>query len=382
MRPTTYVDGLLVEWGESFFDQRTFWGPTGGSTSARRRSTPRKQKKTGGATGGSISTGGGRLEARAVRARLNDLTKQAPQVVVKLYGGGKGMKEVRQHLRYIARAEIEDQIALEDERGSYVIGREDIAALADSWREDEELPVPEVSPRREALNIVLSMPEGTDPIAVKKAARDFAAREFNGHYYAMALHTQDTPHYAHDKQDPPSPNPHVHLVVMKGDQAGRRLNPNRADLQRWREGFAQALREHGVDALATSRLHRLHRDRGWKQTTREMTSRLTREDPSRKPSRKIKERQGASDPAKRAARAGAAEKEVLRQYAEVTQMLAKCEDPTDRVLAGALADRFGLERPPPPAEPGHAGWDNRALPFAQQERQVPRGRTGTDDLER
>jgi hypothetical protein len=315
-----------------------------------------------------------------VRAKLEALTKKAPQVVVKLYGGGKGMKEVRQHLRYIARADKDGQVALEDETTARTMGGEDIGTLAEDWKTFRGIRIPETSPRREALNIVFSMPEGTDPIAVKKAVRDFAAREFAGHHYAIALHTEDTPHYAGDQQDPPTPNPHVHVIVLKSDERGRRLNPRKADLQRWREGFAQALGEHGVDAVATSRMHRLKRERGWRQKFRQMNDRGAREGKQtvRKPSSVTDEER-----VRRAARAREAEKDVLRRYAEVTQLLAESEDPTDRALAGAIAERFGLERPEPPA-PGRGGPDRggRPEPPLGQGRGAARGRTGTDDLER
>ncbi|TAL64336.1 MAG: hypothetical protein EPN79_14420 [Burkholderiaceae bacterium] len=47
-------------------------------------------------------------------------------------------------------------------------------------------------------------------------------------------------------------SPPVHLVVKVTAMDGTRLNPRKADLHRWREGFAQALREHGVEAAATT----------------------------------------------------------------------------------------------------------------------------------
>ena len=40
-------------------------------------------------------------------------------------------------------------------------------------------------------------------------------------------------------------NPHVHLSVRAESKHGKRLNPRKADLQRWRETFAERLRELG-----------------------------------------------------------------------------------------------------------------------------------------
>ena len=46
-------------------------------------------------------------------------------------------------------------------------------------------------------------------------------------------------------------NPHVHLSVRAESRHGQRLNPRKADLQRWRETFAEKLRGWGIDAEAT-----------------------------------------------------------------------------------------------------------------------------------
>jgi hypothetical protein len=43
----------------------------------------------------------------------------------------------------------------------------------------------------------------------------------------------------------------VHLSVKAESKHGERLNPRKADLHRWRETFAERLREWGIDAEAT-----------------------------------------------------------------------------------------------------------------------------------
>jgi hypothetical protein len=80
---------------------------------------------------------------------------------------------------------------------------------------------------------MLSMPRGTDPLTVLHAAREFAKIEFANHRYVMVLHEHQA-------------NPHVHLSVKAESKHGRRLNPRKADLQRWREIFGERLRERGV----------------------------------------------------------------------------------------------------------------------------------------
>ena len=52
---------------------------------------------------------------------------------------------------------------------------------------------------------------------------------------------------SHDHQA----NPHVHLSVRAESTLGKRLNPRKADLQRWRETFAERLRCWVIDAEAT-----------------------------------------------------------------------------------------------------------------------------------
>ena len=42
---------------------------------------------------------------------------------------------------------------------------------------------------------------------------------------------------------------------------GIRLNPRKAEIQRWREGFAEALRDQGIDTMTTSILHRTTHER-------------------------------------------------------------------------------------------------------------------------
>jgi hypothetical protein len=93
-------------------------------------------------------------------------------------------------------------------------------------------------------NIVLSMPAPTPPERVLAASRKFARERFGGrHRYAMVLHTDQA-------------NPHVHMVVKAEDERGRRLHVNKAMLRKWRDDFAQLMREQGIAANATPRVVR------------------------------------------------------------------------------------------------------------------------------
>ena len=66
--------------------------------------------------------------------------------------------------------------------------------MVDDWCFGGTL-IDDVGDRHEAFNIILSMPRGTDPTIVQKAAREFARVERADHKYVMVLHDhQANPH--------------------------------------------------------------------------------------------------------------------------------------------------------------------------------------------
>src|SRR5678815_1006287 len=55
----------------------------------------------------------------------------------------------------------------------------------------------------------------------------------------------------------PSARGFVRLISVRAESKhGRRLNPRKSDLHRWRETFAEKLRERGIDAEATQQVTR------------------------------------------------------------------------------------------------------------------------------
>jgi hypothetical protein len=211
------IDGVLVTWGDRLF-----------YPSNRMVKGNPPPKLTGDAL---------RRRAALIRGRIAATLRSAPQVVVKVTGGGRGMKAIAAHFRYISK---NGRLDIEDDRGEHLSGARAVRDLADDWRFSGGL-IPEEAEqggRREAYNIMLSMPRGTDPLAVQRAAREFALVELAEHKYVMVLHDHQA-------------NPHVHLSVRAEGRDGRRLNPRKTDLHRWRETFAQKLRELGIDAEAT-----------------------------------------------------------------------------------------------------------------------------------
>lgn len=150
------------------------------------------------------------------------------------------MSSVKDHLDYISR---NGTLELIDEAGDSIHGRQAMYGLREQLKASQ---VPIESKKREFLHVVFSMPAGTPAAATREAVLQFCKEEFANRRYVAALH-DDTDHT------------HVHLCVSTRDidRADEpRLSPRKADLFRWRQGFADKLRENGIDAAASERRHR------------------------------------------------------------------------------------------------------------------------------
>jgi hypothetical protein len=124
--------------------------------------------------------------AQALRQRIRaTVVRRAPQVIVKVTGCGRGMGAIAAHLRYIAKG---GRLPFEDDRGVVREGREALHAVVDQWRLGGSR-IPEKSERREAFNLMLSMPRGTDERVLVQAVREFAKAELANHRYVMVLHS-------------------------------------------------------------------------------------------------------------------------------------------------------------------------------------------------
>jgi hypothetical protein len=281
------IDGVLIQWGDRLFYPgnrivKTKPQPKLGASAARHRATAIRE----------------RIEATVVR--------RAPQVMVKVTGGGRGMKAIAAHFRYISK---NGRLDIEDERGETMRGKDTLPELADDWRFGGTL-IDDIGDRREAFNIMLSMPRGTDPLTVQRAAREFAKVELADHKYVMVLHDHQA-------------NPHVHISVRAESKHGKRLNPRKADLHRWRETFAEKLRGHGVEAEATRQATR-GRNRNfdplWRVKARE-DGRLRTSRPGTKSS----------------AQARSTRAEAVEAWMQVGRALAVSGDQADRDLARSIA---------------------------------------------
>jgi hypothetical protein len=278
------VDGILIQWGERLFYP---------SSRVIKSHTPRLHLPAG--------------RAAEIRSRIEATVRRAPQVMVKVTGGGRGMAAIAAHFRYISRG---GRLDIEDDRGVVERGKEPLNEIERQWRVGGAR-IETVSTRREACNVMLSMPRGTDALTVQRAAREFARIEFADHRYVMVLHDHQA-------------NPHVHLSVKAASNQGQRLNPRKADLLRWRETFAERLRERGIDAEASSQITRSgHRrtERPWRRKTKE-------EGPI------DRAREGGPTTVKLTR----PRREAAQAWCEIAKALAASDDVEDRRLARRVVD--------------------------------------------
>jgi hypothetical protein len=153
-------------------------------------------------------------------------------------------------------------------------------------------------------------------------------------------------------------NPHVHISVRAESRHGKRLNPRKADLHRWRETFAEKLRDQGIEAEATRQATRgrnKNYDALWRLKARE-DGRLRTTRPGTK-----------STAAAKATRAQAVE-----AWMHVGKALAMSGDADDRKLAGAIA-AFIKEMPT-----SQAAAPQRAAPQQEPRTRPTDARSGPD----
>jgi type IV secretory pathway VirD2 relaxase len=174
-----------------------------------------------------------------LRSKASRVLARKPEVMVKITGFSKSAGGVKSNLEYITR---NGKVELEDSKGGIYSGKESVKEFFNEWNDfDRE---GRRQNQRDTMKLVLSMPEGTDPDKLKNAARQFLKESFGAnHEYAFALHTDDK-------------HPHVHIAVKTLGFDERRLNPRKADIQHWRESFAEKLRNNGIEAEATPRVVR------------------------------------------------------------------------------------------------------------------------------
>jgi len=106
--------------------------------------------------------------------------------------------------------------------------------------DEKKRPMP-----RDAMKIILSSPEGTDPEKTKLAARNYLHKVHgdNGFDYMFSLHTN-------------TKNPHVHAIIQMTNPDGVRIKALKNDLKIWREEWAISSRDQGIQVEASYRTER------------------------------------------------------------------------------------------------------------------------------
>ena len=281
-----------------------------------------------------------RMSSRAIMA-TDRTSRRVPEVMVRITGRQHGGGHVLANFAYISRLGhgLDEELGLETSEGVVLRDGRDMQILAKDWHNFEM----DMDARRKgatSISMILSMPSGTDPERLKAAALDFAREEFANRSWVAGLHV-DRDH------------PHVHITIARRDFDGRRFHPDRDDLFRWRQRFAEKLRERGIEANATptrargidpAHEHiavRKMRDKG--QVPRIDTSRAER-------ARRLRD-QGISDPVEvvLAGRQAIVRETYMRSVAE----LSASPSLADQVVAQSL-ERFAAALPPPESNSSRA----------------------------
>lgn len=352
---TKNSDGIFKDWGERL-DYSPVKGRKGKNIRSGKGTDSKPQKPSGPAT----------------REKLARTTRRVPEVMVKITGGGKNMNHIEASIEYISR---DGEVEIEDENGEIYQGLEGVKDVRDAWARGR-IGIPEEGQRRkEAFNIILSMPPGTDRNAVKDSARAFAAAQFRNHQYVFASH-EDEKH------------PHVHLIVKAVAHNGIRLNPRKADLQLWRERFAEQLRDRGIEANATPRRARgvvkkaekqaVHNiDLEFEQGKRESPSLITQ---ARKQAAEQEVRAGKKRNSPIQDKFSAARKEAEKVYGKIARALSTGNG-EDKAQALQIVD-FVKQMPPVVTKHQQLVNDLQAADARKQaikQSEVEKGRVGPED---
>lgn len=193
-------------------------------------------------SGSPARRGAVQFSAGAKAKNIQSVIRKAPEVMVKITGSSDGLASVKHHLEYISR---NGDVELQNENGESILGAAGVRDLREQLKASQ---IPNESNKREFLHVIFSMPKETPEKAMREAVAEFCKEEFSNRRYVMAFH-DDTDHK------------HVHVCVgtRDVDRADEpRLSPRKNDLFRWRQGFADKLRENGIDAAASERRHRFN----------------------------------------------------------------------------------------------------------------------------
>jgi hypothetical protein len=304
-----------------------------------------------------------RVSDRAIRT-LERTARGVPEVMVRVTGRQNGSGHVLANFAYISRLGhgAGKELALHTSDEDVLRDGRDMQILAQDWHEWQMGG----DGRRKgatSISMILSMPAGTNPERLQEAALDFARTEFANRSWVASLHV-DRDH------------PHVHLTIARRDLDGRRFNPDRDDLFRYRQRFAQKLRDRGIEANATPA-----RARGIDPVHEPIAARKVRAkgevpriDKSRAERAARLRKQGVIDPAQAALASRHAS--IRSAHIQAFALLSRSPNVADQFVAQSV-EKFVMAMPSP--EPNSA----RAVRLARDqkaERAAARVRARLSDL--
>ncbi len=189
--------------------------------------------------GGPYRRSGGSSTALARSLRI---AQRRPQAILKITRYGHGGHKILGHIHYVSR---HGRLTLEDENGEQIEGTRVPRQRVQLWAEQAGVGMGEPDAakqrnRRVTAHFILDAGATANPEALTKTVRQFLADRFgkDGHEYFFVRH-DDT------KQ------PHVHVVLNLMNGQGKRLHTSVAEVQSWRESFAEIARKNGIDVDAT-----------------------------------------------------------------------------------------------------------------------------------
>lgn len=166
------------------------------------------------------------------------------EVIVRVTGRTKSVRALGNQLAYNARW---GRLDAEHSSGRVLHTTAELRTLRDRWAEENAVLARHPSCSTQSLGVVLSMPAGTDAVALRTAVVAWAHEHLTHRTEWLATVHMDRAH------------PHAHVAVRAVQDDGRRVDAGAAEVQRWRETFARGLRALGIEADATPRREKLER---------------------------------------------------------------------------------------------------------------------------
>lgn len=192
----------------------------------------KKQKESPSKSGAGRVQGGNDVEF------ANSISGKSPEVMVKVSSWSKGATTPRNHMDYITR---NGELEAETNTGEILSGKRNSQAYVTAMLADSYYKGRTSENTRVSMNMVLSMPGKGNEVGLKNAVRAFAQENFGAnHQFAFVYHGD-------------SANDHCHLMVKTKGFDGKQLRVGKADLEHYRQSFAQHLRDEGIEAAATPR---------------------------------------------------------------------------------------------------------------------------------